>query len=160
MAETGLAAFDTTLQKTNTWLQAITVELGPGELGPADRQRAYSALRATLHALRDRMPVTEAVELAAQLPMLVRGLFFVGWRPSATPSRERTKQAFLRHIAASLRTVDLDFPEAAARAVFKVLAAKVTEGEIENVRHLLPSEIRALWPDDASSRHESRPSAP
>jgi hypothetical protein len=36
-----------------------------------------------------------------------------------------------------------------ARAVFTVLARRVTEGEIEDVRHVLPSELRELWPADA-----------
>jgi uncharacterized protein (DUF2267 family) len=33
-----------------------------------------------------------------------------------------------------------------ARAVFTVLARRVTEGEIEDVKHVLPAEIRSLWP--------------
>jgi uncharacterized protein (DUF2267 family) len=36
-----------------------------------------------------------------------------------------------------------------ARAVFTVLAGRVTEGEIEDVKHLLPTELRKLWPADA-----------
>jgi uncharacterized protein (DUF2267 family) len=33
-----------------------------------------------------------------------------------------------------------------ARAVFAVLARRVADGEIEDVKHVLPSEVRALWP--------------
>jgi uncharacterized protein (DUF2267 family) len=32
-----------------------------------------------------------------------------------------------------------------------VLASRVTEGEIEDVLHVLPSEIRDLWPVEAVS---------
>jgi uncharacterized protein (DUF2267 family) len=38
-----------------------------------DKYRTYRLLRATLHALRDRLPAQEAVHLGAQLPMLIRG---------------------------------------------------------------------------------------
>jgi uncharacterized protein (DUF2267 family) len=35
--------------------------------------------------------------------------------------------------------------------VFALLANRVAEGEIEDVKHLLPAEIRELWPSDAAS---------
>ncbi len=62
--------FDTTLHKTHAWLKAAMEALGT-----EDRHRAYMALRAVLHALRDRLTVEEAAQLAAGLPMLLRGLF-------------------------------------------------------------------------------------
>ncbi|SDE85025.1 Uncharacterized conserved protein [Thermus arciformis] len=37
-------------------------------------------------------------------------------------------------------------PEAAAQAVFKALAQKISEGELEDIRGLLPKEVRELWP--------------
>jgi len=143
MTTTGLDVFDTTLQKTHTWLKAIMERLGT-----QDRHRAYMALRAVLHALRDRLPVTEAAQLGAQLPMLIRGLYYEGWDPAATPRKERHKEEFLAHVARELRTpagpaVD---PEAAVRAVFGVLAERVSAGEIADVKGILPAELRALWP--------------
>lgn len=144
MSTTGLEVFDTTLHKTHIWLKGIMEALGI-----EDRHRAYMALRAVLHALRDRLPVEEVAQLGAQLPMLVRGLYYEGWDPTDKPLKERHKEAFLAHVARELKTPAgpaLD-PEAAARAVFRVLAAKVTEGEVADVRSLLPKEIRELWPE-------------
>ncbi len=45
----------------------------------ADEAAAYSVLRAVLHQLRDRLTPEEAVDLAAQLPLIVRGIYFEGW---------------------------------------------------------------------------------
>ncbi|MCS6867813.1 MAG: DUF2267 domain-containing protein [Thermus sp.] len=143
MSATGLEVFDTTLHKTHAWLKAIMEALGL-----EDRHRAYMALRAALHALRDRLPVEEVAQLGAELPMLVRGLYYEGWDPTGKPLKERHKEEFLAHVARELRTPSgpaLD-PEAAARAVFQVLAQKVSEGEIRDVQNLLPKELRELWP--------------
>ena len=67
MNTTGLEVFDETVQKTNAWLKGIAEALD------SDRHRAYQALRAVLHCLRDRLTVEEAAQLGDQFPMLVRG---------------------------------------------------------------------------------------
>lgn len=138
MSATGLRAFDSTIQKTNIWLDDIM-----DELDWDDRQRAYHALGAVLHALRDRLPLTESAQLAAQLPQMIRGLYFEGWVPSAASSKERHWDQFLAHISESL---DADAePEAITRAVLKTLAKHVSPGEIVDVKHCLPEEIRQHW---------------
>jgi len=43
---------------------------------------------------------------------------------------------------------DMD-PEALARAVFAVLEEKISDAEIDEVKHALPAEIRELWPRHA-----------
>lgn len=141
MSTTGLDVFDTTVHKTNSWLKDLTQELGA-----QDRHEAYRALRVTLHALRDRLTVDEVAQLGAQLPMLVRGFYYEGWDPTGKPAKERHKQQFEAHICQEYgpgRAID---PEQIARAVFSVLARRVTEGEIQDVKQLLPTEIRQLWP--------------
>ena len=139
MSTTRLEVFDTTLQKTSLWLKEIMTELGS-----KDRHLAYLALRATLHALRDRLPPAEAVHLGAQLPMLVRGFYYEGWTPSRKPSKAH-KAAFLSSIRACFGPGAPPDPEEVARAVFKVLAHHVTSGEIKDVKQLLPKDLRELW---------------
>lgn len=110
-----------------------------------DRHEAYLALRATLHALRDRLTIEEAAQLAAQLPMLIRGFYYESWDPTGKPLKERHREEFLARIKQELRPRQTD-PERVARAVFQVLANRISEGEIEDVEHVLPKEIRDLWP--------------
>jgi uncharacterized protein (DUF2267 family) len=145
MSMTGVESFDITLQTTQRWLNELMDELHWDNWD--DRYRAYAALRATLHALRDRLSVEEAVHLGAQLPMLIRGFYYEGWTPAGKPSKERRKEEFLAPIRAHFRTdPDID-PERVACAVFRVLANRVTAGEIDNVKSMLPQDLLELWPE-------------
>jgi uncharacterized protein (DUF2267 family) len=148
MNRTGLTAFDSTIQKTNVWLHELMERLGL-----LDRHRAYLALRAVLHALRDRLPVEEAADLGAQLPLLVRGLYYEEWHPHGKPLKERKKEEFLAHIARAFQDGSQVNPERVARAVFQVLARHVTPGEIEDIKNSLPADIRALWSCDRNEPH-------
>lgn len=143
MSATGLDVFDTTLHETNHWLKVVMKELGTD-----NRQQAFNALRATLHVLRDRIGINNAVHLGAQLPMLLRGAFYENWQPTGTPTRERHLGDFLSHVAENLpRGLPVD-AEDAARASLAALAECVDSGETIKVAKLLPTEIRSLLPSD------------
>jgi uncharacterized protein (DUF2267 family) len=137
---TGLDAFEHSLQRTNVWLKDLMARLDTD-----DRHVAYLALRATLHALRDRLTVDEAAHLGAQLPMLVRGLYYEGWRPAGKPLKEHSRDAFLAHVEGEARNPNFQ-AEPAVRAVFGLLAERVSAGEIEDVKSSLPRPIRDFWP--------------
>ncbi len=96
MSATGLDVFDKTLQTTNIWLDEIMATLGP------DRQVAWHVLGAVLHALRDRLQIGLAVHLGAQLPLLVRGLYYDQWHPSEQTLKQRSAEQFLDHVSQRL----------------------------------------------------------
>jgi uncharacterized protein (DUF2267 family) len=132
--------FSKTLEKTHIW----HIELMQ-ELGWTDEHKAYLALRAVLHTLRDRLTVEEAADLAAQLPMLVRGFYFEGWNPAGKPVKERHQEGFLFHVQSYFKFDDRVDPEAVVRAVFNLLRKHVTRGEVDDIKHILPGELRELW---------------
>lgn len=141
-ATTGVTAIDRTIHKTNAWLDAVC-----DELHTDDRQEAYRTLRAVLHTLRDRLIPDEAVHLGAQLPMVVRGLYFEGWKPSATPTDDDL-DAFAGRVRDELEDrPGVPDPERKIRAVFAVLADRIDPGEIGDVVRSLPKTIRPLWPE-------------
>jgi uncharacterized protein (DUF2267 family) len=141
MSMTGLDVFDRTVHKTNSWLNEL-MEI----LGWDDRHKAYLALRVTLHALRDRLTVEETAQLGAQLPMLIRGFYYEGWDPTGKPLKVRQAEEFLARIEEHFSDDEQVDAELVSRAVFTVLSNRVTEGEIEDVKHVLPAELRGLWP--------------
>jgi uncharacterized protein (DUF2267 family) len=138
MGRTGLAVFDRTIQESNRWLKSLMKRLDT-----SDRDYAYKVLKATLHALRDRIGPETAVHLSAQLPILIRGVYFEGWHPAGTPTRERRLEDFLQRVR---EEIDLRGPaEDAVKAVFMVIWENIDQGEVAKLIRVFPAPLRALW---------------
>lgn len=143
MTATGLDVFDKTLQSTHAWLNEIGEALGP------DKQRSYHALRAVLTSLRDRLTVEQSAKLAAELPLLVRGIFYDGFRPTDAPLPLRSQQEFVTLVASRFGNIGPVNPRASCIAVFRVLQRHLSRPMIDKVKASLPQEIRALFQTEA-----------
>lgn len=110
-----------------------------------DQGRAYMLLREVLHAVRDYLTVDEAADLAAQLPLLIRGIYFDGWVPAQCPAHPRSKEDFLDRISTPFAVTPLEDAERAASAVFDLLRRKVSEGEFDQVANAMRKSLRELW---------------
>jgi uncharacterized protein (DUF2267 family) len=132
--------FDKTVQKTQLWLDDLS-----HELRWEDRHRAYRVLRVMLHLLRDRLPLNEAVQFGAQLPMLIRGLYYEGWRPSDTPNKNLDRREFLAAVKEALADQPEVSAERVCRAAFRVLEKHISRGESQDIADVLPKGLRALW---------------
>jgi uncharacterized protein (DUF2267 family) len=142
MTMTGLDSIDKTLHKTNEWLGGVM-----DNMCTDDRKEAYQALRAVMHALRDRLPVEAVAGLGAQLPMLVRGIYYEGWHPhvGGHPTRVRTIDEFLAIVEKELPPSGTLDPERAVRAVLAVLRQRLDADEVTKVIHQLPKPLHELW---------------
>ncbi|MGH3427207.1 MAG: DUF2267 domain-containing protein [Mycobacteriales bacterium] len=141
-----LSGLESTFRKTHQWLDDIQAAIGAD-----DTQLAYGAQRAVMHALRDRLPVQEATQLGAQLPMLIRGLYYEGWCPAGKP-RKFHRPEFLEAIRLWLPPgPDRLHPEVLARAVLSVIDRHVSAGEVRDVKANLPADLRELWPGGRDS---------
>ncbi len=127
---------DRSVEQAHIWLDEVA-----GQLGTDDRRQAYRVLRAYLHALRDRLTVDESAQLAAQLPDLIRGIYYEGWNPSATPVKYRGLTDFLDRVATD---AELDGETSASyvvSAAAEVLRRHVSAGEIDDDRAQLPEDL-------------------
>jgi uncharacterized protein (DUF2267 family) len=115
------------------------------DLDWADQGRAYLLLRQTLHAVRDYLTVDEAADLSAQLPVLIRGVYFDGWVPAKTPAHPRSREDFLARIAAPFSDPPLEDAARAASAVFDLLRRKISAGEFDQVARAMRKPLRDLW---------------
>jgi uncharacterized protein (DUF2267 family) len=139
MSATGVTSLDHTVQETNVWLKDVQEEIHL-----ETRQEAYNASRAVLHTLRDRLPAEVAIKLGAQLPLLLRGIYYEGWHAAGTPTKERHVEDFVEHVWSELpRQFPVD-PLSVTRGVFEILWEHLDEGEFKKVMNHLPASIRDL----------------
>jgi uncharacterized protein (DUF2267 family) len=142
MGETGFSNFDTTVQKTNQVLKEIEQAYG----WPKDRRaQSYAALRAVLHALRDRLTVGEAAQLAAQLPTLIRGVYYEGWRPAEVPVKMH-RQEFLQRVQRQFPYEVDGGMELLVQRVLGALRRYVTDGEWEDIKSSVPKDLASVLP--------------
>ena len=141
MSALGLRQFDKAVQDANIWVDDLM-----DKLDWDDKPRAFRLLRSTLHVLRDRLPMAEVIDLSAQLPTLIRGIYFEGWTPRSTPTGEKTAEEFAEKIDRAFPGDANVDPVALAEAALEVIVDHVSEGEIANVKGCLPPGIRSLWP--------------
>ncbi|MCF8104222.1 MAG: DUF2267 domain-containing protein [Desulfohalobiaceae bacterium] len=140
---TGIHTLDTSLSKTKQWIHELKDDL---HLDNDDQ--GYVALRSVLHAVRDRLTVNEAAELGAQLPTIIRGVYYEMYHPEGKPLKIRSQQEFLDEVAKELNVRNdpkLRDPQRITLGVLRVLTTRISEGEIEDVRNSMPKSIQALW---------------
>jgi uncharacterized protein (DUF2267 family) len=142
MSDTGYSAFATTLDKTNRVLKEIEEAYGWPK---SRRNQSYAALRAVLHAVRDRLTVEEAAQLAAQLPMLIRGLYYEGWVPARVPVK-MNREEFLGRVRQDFGFDVVGGTEQLIRTVLEALRHHVTDGEWDDIRSGMPRELAGVLP--------------
>jgi uncharacterized protein (DUF2267 family) len=99
MSTVGLENIDHTVQITHAWINELDALIGW-----ESKARSYRLLRTVLQALRDWLPVNDATHFGAQLPTLLRGIYYEHWRPAATPVTQRHKGDFLARTDEAFRS--------------------------------------------------------
>jgi len=126
--------------ETQSWLSEIAQLLHV----PGHSDWAFSAMKAVLHTLRDRTTVEEVFHLSAQLPVLIRGIYLEGYKPSGKPEKMNAEE-FVREIKNRMGpSTEVQAPDA-IRAVFTVLYEKISPGEMEDIKGSMPKDIQRLW---------------
>jgi len=144
VSRTGVDSLDRSIETTNQWLGDVA-----SSFGTEDRRLAYRVTRSWLHTLRDRLPVTVAAHVAAQLPELLRGVFYEGWNPSKVPvkyDRDEFAARFAKH--AQIHNTEVS---KASRLVTSAMRRHLSEGVVNEALGVLPADIRELLEPVAES---------
>jgi uncharacterized protein (DUF2267 family) len=128
MSAQGLEVIDHTVHLTHEWINELA-----DRLDWTSSRDVLRLMRTTLHAVRNHLRVDESAQFSAQLPLLIRGMYFEGWVPKTTPIKERHIKEFVSGIEEVVSEV-IDYR--GAEDIQTVL----------DIRANLPTEIRDFWP--------------
>ena len=135
--------FEKHAMKGNEFLHKLARNLGDEK----DRERAGRILRSVLRALRNVITAEESIQLLAQLPVAIKGVYVDGWKFGHSRPRIRTIEDFAaeviheqgvsawRDFANEVEVFD------AIRAVMETLSEYVSEGEFSDIIAVLPKDI-------------------
>ena len=132
--------FDKHCKEANEWL----LEIGDRAGYPDRTDWAYGCLKAVLHTLRDRTTVEEVFQLSAQLPVLIRGIYFEGYKPFGKPDKMNVEE-FMSRIKKELGNSNPVSADDAFRVVLEVLYEKTSKGEMDDIRGQMPKAIQKIW---------------
>ena len=141
--------FESAIQASLSWIHEFGVALGQ-----TYTPSAYRCLRAGLHAIRDRLPISDVVALGSQLPTLIRGAYFEGYAAGAR-ERARAREPIHERVRSELAGIAA-CPENVLRALFALLGEHVDAGLVSRLRQYLPDDIGE---DDLGEIESERPPA-
>lgn len=134
---TKVSALDHAMHSAHTWVGAVA-----REFDTEDHEFAYRVLRAWLHTLRDRLTVEASAHFAAQLPDLIRGVFYAGWDPTGLP-RKYGVEEYVQRFAHEANIAPEDVRKASAAATAAALH-HLPSAQVEKALGQLPPDLRAV----------------
>lgn len=143
--------FDVGVRESQDWIQDVIRETG------LDQRRALQALRGVLHAIRDEVTVRQSGHLAAEMPTVIRGLYFEGWDPSRPSPMNHSPERFIARVRSQFLDQQgaLDYGHI-VQGVFRVLERRMPV-PTARIRAALPRELRGWWPttigEQTAERH-------
>ena len=142
MTAQGLEVMESSVQLSHAWINELAARLGWGS-----KRSTLRLLRVVLARIRDHLSPDELAQFSAQLPVMLRGFLFEGWMPRRTPIRERRAGQFITFVTEMVQGSEEYRGQPDIICVFDLLNARISRGEIAQIRACLPQGVRALWPE-------------
>ena len=130
-------AFEHALRTSDGWVRSVAQEFGTDDLAFVQR-----AVRAWLHGLRDELTVDACARFAAQLPELLRGVYYEGWDPSRVPV-EHDLDAYVTRFAREAQVRPTEVRHVAA-VVAAGLRRNLSARQLAVAFEQLPAPLREL----------------
>lgn len=140
--------FDKHVIEANEFVKNLSIELGH----PDDQTQTIRLLRAVLHTVRDRITISESLDLLAQLPMMLKALYVEQWKYHEKPPLDYDDMAGLKEAVKReqehMGEQKFDWPESTEdliKIVLSSLRKYLTDGQAIHVMEQMPKEIKAIF---------------
>jgi uncharacterized protein (DUF2267 family) len=128
-----------TLEETNHVLSLVENHYG----WKGQRNQSYEAVRVILHVLRDRMTIDQVALFSNQLPLLMRGVYYEGWKPSAD-AVQTSGQGFVEQVREKYFQSTTEDIEDLISVVFGALIDCMDPEGAEIIKRELPEDVSRL----------------
>ncbi|MFI4999794.1 MAG: DUF2267 domain-containing protein [Reyranellales bacterium] len=125
------------VQITHAWIDELDQRLGWN-----DKPRSYRLLMAVLHAVWEWSSVNETADHAVHFPVRLCGTNYEQWQTSATALTHRGARDFMARVGLWFMPDPVEDASAAIEAVFDLLAKKLDEDKVQDMRRVLPAELQ------------------
>jgi len=148
------------MEASNLGLEKYTHELHDyvnqlaDDLGhPEEKKRVLIIWRAVMHTIRDRIHISESLDLIAPLPMILKGIYTIGWQYTETPPLDYdTVEQMKTQVKAHQnkygeQEFDWSVPtEEIISITLNSLERYFSEGQMDHIRGQLPEDIKSIAP--------------
>lgn len=110
-----------------------------------DEQQAMDILKASLQALRDRLPKVEAFHLGTILPESLRHSYFAGWHNGQRQAESVNKSEFMAEVADHLNGYEDHDLTDLVPVVLEAILNLVSDTEAEKVKEAIPRSMQNIF---------------
>lgn len=118
---------------------------------PEEKKRVMIIWRAVMHTIRDRISISESLDLISPLPMILKGVYTMGWKYSETPPYDYNTIEQMKDQVKELQDKygeqEFDWQKSTEEIIsitLNSLKRYFTEGQMDHIRAQLPEEVRAV----------------
>lgn len=115
-----------------------------------DEEQALAVLKASIKALRDRLPKEEAFQMAARLPPELRDWVFQEWHVDRRRSPSFNKSDFLAEVELYLHDFEEHSLSETVPVALKEILQTMDKEDAAHVKGLLPRSMQNIFDDRIS----------
>lgn len=138
---------DKYVHEVNEYISQLASDLGH----PDEKQRVMIIWRAVMHTIRDRIQISESLDLISPLPLILKGLYTLGWKYTESPpyNYETIEQMKTRvkNLQSQYGEQEFDWGKSTEDIISVVLDSLeryCAEGQMDHIRGQLPEEVKQV----------------
>ncbi|MFO8130494.1 MAG: DUF2267 domain-containing protein [Bacteroidales bacterium] len=138
--------FNKYAEEGNKFLNKLAEELGY----PEEKERTGIIMKAVLHTLRDRLTISESMDLLAQFPMFLKAVYVDEWKYLEKPIKIKTQEAFEDYVKMLQKRYgeeQFDWEistEDIVKTQIALLTKYISRGEMQDIIAQMPEDIKPL----------------